>query len=584
VKRNYVGLSSGNHGASIAVADSRGEVVFAESLERGTQNKLAWNMVPDDVMTVGKILAKHCEPDASLVVASTWSTATTATAPLRAHAIDLLRRPSDPAGRAAKADDFEDMRALANANRLAGMNLELRILQSGLHHPEHLVRKRYDHHLTHAAAACYASPFRDATCVVVDTHGERSSVSVYDYRDGELRLASGAERSGKASLGEFFALLCSACGFDPRAGDQRKVMDLAPCGTLDQQLYETLRSAIDVRGCQLQETTGTTRGVRALVELADGPVARSKRGQDVAHTGQRVFAEIYLRLLEDIAKLGGSKNLVLGGGCALNAPANGRVVRETGFHELYVPPAPGNEGTSIGAALLAYRADHPTWMPSGAIQSPFVGSSVSRDAVDRLKRFGSLSFADVPRDRLFGMIADEIARGAVVGWIQGRAELGGHALGNRSILADPRSTRAKDTIMARVKGGSEHRSFSPAILCEDGASYFEDFQPSPYRERALRFRQAVVDTVPGVVHADGTGRVQTVTRALNEPFYDLIAAFKRATGIPVLLHTSFNAVGKPMVHSVEDAVSIFVTTGIDLLVVGDTVFTKSHAARVTLNS
>jgi carbamoyltransferase len=165
--------------------------------------------------------------------------------------------------------------------------------------------------------------------------------------------------------------------------------------------------------------------------------------------------------------------------------------------------------------------------------------------------------------------AEALASGAIVGWVQGRAEFGPRALGNRSILADPRDPAMKDRINALVKFREEYRPFAPAILDRHGEEYFEDYQESPYMERTLRFRKGVVDRVPAVVHADGTGRLQTVKREWNERFYELISAFHGLTGIPLVLNTSFNIMGKPIIHSVEDALGLFYTTGMDVLVIED---------------
>lgn len=173
-----------------------------------------------------------------------------------------------------------------------------------------------------------------------------------------------------------------------------------------------------------------------------------------------------------------------------------------------------------------------------------------------------------------GWAAEALASGAIVGWVQGRAEFGPRALGNRSILADPRDPAMKDRINALVKFREEYRPFAPAILDRYGDEYFEDYQESPYMERALRFRKEVADRVPAVVHADGTGRVQTVKREWNERFYELIAAFYGLTGIPLVLNTSFNIMGKPIIHSVEDALGLFYTTGMDVLVIEDYLLEK----------
>ena len=248
---------------------------------------------------------------------------------------------------------------------------------------------------------------------------------------------------------------------------------------------------------------------------------------------------------------------------------------QTPFCQLFVPPAPADDGTAVGAALLAYGEDHPSAGAPPGVTSPFLGSDVSAEGLDRLRRFSGyphrvLSPADVPR-----AAARLLARGKILGWVQGRAEFGPRALGNRSILADPRSVEIRDRLNAEVKYREAFRPFAPSILHEHGPRYFEDYQASPHMERVLRFRDEVKDRVPGVVHVDGTGRLQSVERQTNERYYDLITEFEVLTGVPLVLNTSFNVMGKPIVHSVEDAVAVFFTSGMDALIIGDTLLEKT---------
>jgi len=259
----------------------------------------------------------------------------------------------------------------------------------------------------------------------------------------------------------------------------------------------------------------------------------------------------------------------------LNSSFNGQVLEQTSFKALYVPSAPADDGTALGAALLAYDRDHPDRRPRADILSPYLGSRLSSDRLQDMVRFCGLPCVKHSPNRLCEETAQLLAQGKLVGWLQGKAEFGPRALGNRSILADPRSASMKDRINERVKFREPFRPFAPAILHECGADYFEQYQRSPYMERTLRFRPEVRNTVPAVVHVDGTGRLQSVKQEWNPRFYDLIQAFYRLTGVPLLLNTSFNVMGKPMAHSVEDAVSVYMTTGLDALVIEDYLFVKS---------
>jgi carbamoyltransferase len=184
----------------------------------------------------------------------------------------------------------------------------------------------------------------------------------------------------------------------------------------------------------------------------------------------------------------------------------------------------------------------------------------------------------VKQDDIFQATAKLIAEGKIVGWVQGRAEFGPRALGNRSILADPRQLNIKDKINALVKFREEFRPFAPSILHEFGPTYFDNYQETPYMERALKFKEEVKHQIPGVVHIDGTGRLQSVRYDYNPKYYNLIKAFHELTGIPILLNTSFNVMGKPIIHSIEDAIAVFMTSGLDVLVIEDKMFVKNQTA------
>jgi carbamoyltransferase len=274
-------------------------------------------------------------------------------------------------------------------------------------------------------------------------------------------------------------------------------------------------------------------------------------------------------LLKNLAAMGLSENLVLSGGCGLNSSYNGMILERTPFKQLHVFAAPADDGNAIGAALLAYRRDHPEWVPTPAVHSPYLGSSLSREVLKNMVRFDGGKHVTEHQGTIHKVAAKALAEGKIIGWAQGRAEFGPRALGNRSILADPRQPDIKDRINGRVKFREEFRPFAPAILHEYGPEYFEHYQDAPYMERTLRFRPEVIDRVPGVVHVNRTGRLQTVRREWNEQYYDLVKEFHALTGVPVVLNTSFNVMGKPIIHSVEDALAVLHTTGLDAVALED---------------
>jgi carbamoyltransferase len=250
------------------------------------------------------------------------------------------------------------------------------------------------------------------------------------------------------------------------------------------------------------------------------------------------------------------------------------ILEHTGFANLHLPSAPADDGNAIGSALLAYKRYGGTLRSRSHPHTPYLGSAIPPRSLETLAKFG-------PRGKwryLPGTVHKEaaaiLAQGKIIGWMQGRAEFGPRALGNRSILADPRPPGMKDRINAEVKFREEFRPFAPSILHEWGPRYFDNYQESPYMERTLRFRLEVTSTVPAVVHADGTGRVHSVRRETNARFYALIEEFHTHTRIPLLLNTSFNVMGKPIIHSVEDALGVFYTSGLDALVIEDYLLEK----------
>ena len=265
---------------------------------------------------------------------------------------------------------------------------------------------------------------------------------------------------------------------------------------------------------------------------------------------------------------------MLCGGCALNSSANGKLLEPTGFRELFVPSAPADDGNAVGAALLAFFEDDPSARPSPTVQSPYLGSRVARDALERAAEVSG--FRRVQRLDEGGRC--ELVRNGFTPetWSGGCRAQPSSAHVRRQPLDPRRSERphVKDRINALVKFREEFRPFAPAILAEYGPAYFHDYQDSPYMERTLVWRDEVRDRVAGVVHVDGTGRLQSVKREWNPLFHRLLSAFHQRSGIPVLLDTSFNVMGKPIVHTVEDAFAVFVTSGLDLLVIEDYLFAK----------
>lgn len=574
----YIGLATTYHDPALAVVNSAGEVVFAEASERYLQNKRALGCAADVRETVRRVIKDHCDPNSAFVVAKSWgwrmTTFLEVTNLMGAFRHERLPRiPSALTKYLFRKDAMMGQLWLQHASsQLSGGNIA-DILHCELKN-QNVSYVRFSHHLAHAATACFTSAFPDAACMIVDGQGEGGAITYFEYRDGKLKERHRVK--GNESLGILYAICTSLCGFDPEKGEEWKVMGLAPYGKLDPEIHDLFKSLITVEGLDIKYPP--LRQIEQWFQRMQSK-ARAKNASpltvaDLAFTTQYFYAEVMTELLKNFHALGISDNLVLGGGCALNSSYNGQVIGRTPFKRLHVPSAPADDGNALGVALLAYYRDHPDKKHQAAIQSPYLGSTMSQRTLENLIEFGRLKQVR----HLPGTIAQEtaslLAEGKLVGWAQGRAEFGPRALGNRSILADPRPPEMKERINAVVKFREEFRPFAPSILDEFGDEYFENYQVSPYMERTLTFKASAQQKVPAIVHVNATGRLQSVRREWNARYYDLIHAFYEITGVPMLLNTSFNIMGKPIIHSVEDAVALFYTTGLDALVIEDYLIEK----------
>lgn len=570
MKKNYVGIACSQHDPAIAIVNAEGKVVYAESTERYLQNKRSWNTFADDLIHVEKLLSKYTDKDADLVISKTWSGKTQFSLKVIFLLMPLFKRKMIPY---VYNVYYYLIESLQNVYDFSGKSLRF---QRRMTNPNVKVDvENCDHHLTHAATACFSSPFKEGVCAVIDGFGESTSTSFYRYENGKITKIKGIKKSLQ-SLGMFYSMICKVCGFDPIKGEEWKVMGLAPYGKFDATIYSKLKKILEVDGNRFVSRNFSILNVYdELFDMQLEPGRSSIEAADIAYNGQLIFCELMTEILNQLSDRNISENLILGGGCALNSACNGLILDKTPFKHLHVYSAPGDEGNAIGAALLAYYKDNPTKVPSGTQMTPYLGERMNPEVISSCQTFSGLPHKVLTGKPLYEKVATLLSEGKIIGWVQGRAEFGPRALGNRSILADPRSVEMKDALNSRVKFREEFRPFAPSILHEYGDQYFENYQVSPYMERTLKFKQEVWDKVPAVVHEDKTGRAQSVTREWNEKYYDLISAFNEITGVPVLINTSFNVMGKPIVHTVEDALSVFFTSGLDVLVIEDMVFEKS---------
>lgn len=451
------------------------------------------------------------------------------------------------------------------------------------------------HHRTHAAAAFFPSPYDEAAVLTVDGYGERASTTLGAWRrhEGGHRYESLGEHRFPDSLGAVWAAVTGWLGFRPNNGEG-KVMGLAPYG--DDRFVDAVRRILGVDRPESAPAhdvdlrffsyyLDSPDRVSARFLEAFGPACTGELTDDhraVAFALQHATEEALLRLGRRLHEQTGLPDLVMAGGVAMNSAANGRLEREGPFRSVWVQPAAGDGGAAVGAALHAWhciegRSERHRW-----VHDRF-GARFSAEECRAALRAGGWTWDepdDVARDT-----AEALARGELVGWFQGRAELGMRALGSRSILADPRKAENKDVLNARVKFREPFRPFAPSVLAEAAAEWFElpPDRPSddcvPFMQKVHPVRPEVRDRLGAVTHVDGTARLQTVGAEAAPLYHRLISEFGRITGVPVVLDTSFNVRGEPIVHSPADALRCWASTGLDRLVLGPCVLSKPKGDR-----
>jgi carbamoyltransferase len=453
-----------------------------------------------------------------------------------------------------------------------------------------------EHHPAHLASAFYVSPFEEAAVCALDGFGDFVSTSSAVGRGATL--AMGQRVYFPHSLGMLYLAVTQYLGF-PRYGDEYKVMALAAYGRPDlaPELRRVLRLVPDggfeldlaffrhaADGARMTwdggephiEPVYTPRLPELLGPARDpqGPV--EPRHEAIAASLQAVFEDAAFHVLRALHRRARSPRLCLAGGCALNSVMNGKIRQRTPFREVYVQPAAADDGTALGAAFAVWHRsasrrsdfvmDHAYWGPE-------FGSHAVQAAIDaragELARAGFAARPIADPEHLTARVAQRIADGQVVGWFQGRMEWGARALGNRSIVADPRRRDMREIINAKVKRREAFRPLAPSILDEALDDFFVGAVPDPFMVQVQAVRPEKREVIPAVTHVDGTARVHAVTRHANALYWQLLKAFEKLTGVPVLLNTSFNE-SEPIVHRPEDALDCFLRTRMDALVLGHT--------------
>jgi carbamoyltransferase len=465
-----------------------------------------------------------------------------------------------------------------------------------------------EHHESHAASAFYPSPFDEAAILTIDGVGEWATASIGVGRGNELRILD--ELHWPDSLGLLYSAFTYYTGFKVNSGEY-KVMGLAPYGEPKyvDVIYNELMDLRDDGSFRLNQKyfnylTGLTMTNGAFEKLFGGPprtpeTKLTQKEMDLARSVQVVCEEVMLRMARTAHRRTGLENLCLAGGVALNCVGNGRLLREGPFKRLWIQPAAGDAGGALGVAQLInhrYRGRPRNVTPNqDSMKGSYLGPAFSEAEIARFLKTVGAPASRIDGDALPGRVADLLANEKVVGWFDGRMEFGPRALGARSILGDPRSPRMQAQMNIKIKFREGFRPFAPSVLRERVSDYFDLDTDSPYmllvapvcEERRIPLSEAQhtlwgIDKlnvprsdIPAVTHIDYSARVQTVTHETNPGYYDLIKAFDAKTGCPVVVNTSFNVRGEPIVCTPEDAYRCFMRTNIDYLVLGPYLLDKS---------
>ena len=469
-----------------------------------------------------------------------------------------------------------------------------------------------EHHLSHAASAFFPSPFERAAVLTMDGVGEWTTTSLAVGKGNELSVYK--EIHFPHSVGLLYSAITYYTGFKVNSGEY-KVMGLAPYGEpkyaklIKDHLIDIKEDgsfALDMS--YFNYCTGLTMTNEKFDALFGGPPRKqestlTQREMDLAASIQVVVEEVVLKLAKGVANTTGEKNLCLAGGVALNCVANGKLLREKAFDGLWIQPAAGDAGGALGAALGAYHIMHnqPRKVSSGidAMKGSYLGPEYSQhDITERLTRCGAV-FETLTEDEVIEQTAQALNNGKAVGWMNGRMEFGPRALGGRSIIADPRSPTMQKLLNLKVKYRESFRPFAPSVLREDVSQWFEMDDDSPYmllvadlvkakRREMTAEEQALFgidklnvprSEIPAVTHVDYSARVQTVHKETNPRYYALIKQFKELSGCPVIVNTSFNVRGEPIICTPEDAFRCFMGTELDVLVVGNSLLRKTEQSQ-----
>ena len=444
-----------------------------------------------------------------------------------------------------------------------------------------------EHHMSHAAHAFYTSPFEESAILTIDGVGEWSTTSFGHASNNKIELTN--DIHWPHSLGLFYSAFTYFLGFKVNEGEY-KLMGLSSYGT--PKYYDLiLDNLIDVKDdgsihLNMKYFAFTYDKVMTNKKFSDlfGIPPKTKDEKtlqihfDIGASAQKVLEDVILKMANHVYEKTKMKNLCIGGGVALNGVANYKILKESLFDNIHIPPSPGDAGSAVGAAQYLYYIYHKNSRNISKDnaelinENVYVGPSFSDVDITKFLDSKNIAYESFDRESLLEKTAQLIADGNIVGWYQGKMEWGPRALGNRSILADPRREDMKDILNAKIKHRESFRPFAPSILEEYASEYFEIDVPSPYMLMVAPVKKP--KEIPAVTHVDGTGRLQTVSKNTNPLYYDLISEFNKITGVPVIINTSMNVMGEPIVNTPEQAYQMIVKTDMDCIVMGNNLVRK----------
>ncbi len=452
--------------------------------------------------------------------------------------------------------------------------------------------KNIEHHLSHISSAFFASPFDESACLSVDGSGDFTTTMTAIGKGNDIKVLDSVDFPH--SLGLFYTAFTQLLGF-PHYGDEYKVMGMAPYGNpkyvdkifeviehtkdglfkINQSYFRSATSGIINYGDDNIPVVASMYNEK-MIELFGQPrqkdEALTQYHKDMAASVQRMTELTIFHLLNHLHKKTGSENVCIAGGVAQNSVANGKITRNTPFKNVYIPSAGHDAGISMGAALYVQHQQEN--LNRHHIKSAYTGSKFSNAEIENWLTSKGIQYELLADEKLYDIVTDCLINGGVVGWMQGRAEFGPRALGGRSIIADPRRNDAKEILNAKIKRRESFRPFAPSILKEYVGEYFELDEPVPFMEKVFPIRLEKRALIPAVTHVDGTGRLQSVEKEISPRYYALIEAFRKKTGIPILLNTSFNE-NEPIVNSPEEAWNCYSRTQMDMLVLENVLISRN---------